>query len=458
MIEKFCKFIPDKNKEYVIFDVGSRDCQQSIEFYNTFPNAKIYAFECNPNTLKICEENIIPYQDRITLIKGAVCNYDGNITFYPINKDKTITTWKDGNPGASSLFKSNGTYNVEKYVQDEITTNCHRLDTIMEQYNIPRVDIIWMDLQGAELLALQGLGDKLSNVQYIYTEISHKPVYTGQVMFKELNDFMIENNYSTLNRLSMTGWQEDAIYYKPNASDTFDIVIPIGPNDREVIEEQITYTKKNVIGYRNIYLISYDPTIEIDGCITINENIFPFNKETVQNFHGELNRNGWYLQQLLKLYAGNVIPNILDRYLVIDSDTFFLKPTFFIFAGYCLYNYGFEYHKPYFEHMKRIDNDFVKVVNKSGICHHMMFETKYINEIINRVEKKHNNLFYNVFLETVTEKSGSGASEYELYFNYMLKHNVDKIKIRRLNWTNVNNLNTQIKKKFDYVSYHWHMR
>lgn len=458
MIEKLCRFIPDKNKEFVIFDVGSRDCQQSIEFYNTFPNAKIYAFECNPNTLKICEENIIPYQDRITLIKGAVCNYDGNITFYPINQKKTITTWKDGNPGASSLFKSNGSYNVEKYVQDEITTNCHRLETIMKQYNIPRVDIIWMDLQGAELLALQGLGDELSKVQYIYTEVSHKPIYTGQVMFKELNNFMIENNYTILNRLSMSGWQEDAIYYKPGVTDTFDIVIPIGPNDREVIEEQITYTKKNVIGYRNIYLISYDPTIKIDGCITINENIFPFNRETVQNFHGELNRNGWYLQQLLKLYAGNVIPNILDKYLVIDSDTFFLKPTFFTFAGYCLYNYGVEYHKPYFEHMKRLDDGFVKVTNKSGICHHMMFETKYINEIINVVEKKHNKLFYNVFLETVTEKTGSGASEYELYFNYMLRYNLDKIKIRRLNWANVNKLNTQNKENFDYVSCHWHMR
>ena len=94
MIRKFVNHINDKDKAYVIFDVGSRDCQQSIEFYKTFPNAKIYAFECNPNTLNLCEQNIIPYQDRITLIKGAVCDYDGSITFYPINQEKTRTTWK----------------------------------------------------------------------------------------------------------------------------------------------------------------------------------------------------------------------------------------------------------------------------------------------------------------------------------------------------------------------------
>lgn len=214
MIEKFVSYINDKSKNYTIFDIGSRDCKQSIEFYKTFPKAKIYAFECNPNTLDLCEKNIIPYKDRITLIKGAVCDYDGSITFYPINQEKTKTSWDDGNPGASSLFKSNGKYPHETYVQDEITTNCHRLDTIMNKCNIPNVDIIWMDLQGAELLALKGLGDKLSSVKYIHTEVSYREMYSGQVMYTELNDYIMKNNFSILNRLSFGGWQEDVIYKK----------------------------------------------------------------------------------------------------------------------------------------------------------------------------------------------------------------------------------------------------
>ena len=37
--------------------------------------------------------------------------------------------------------------------------------------------------------------------------------------------------------------------------ENFDIVIPVGPNDKSIIEQQIKYTKKNIIGYRNIYLI-----------------------------------------------------------------------------------------------------------------------------------------------------------------------------------------------------------
>jgi FkbM family methyltransferase len=458
MIENFLQFIENKNDPLIIFDIGSRDCIQSIEFYKQFPNSKIYTFECNPNTLDICRKNIEKYNDRITLIEGAVCDYDGITKFYPINQQKTITTWEDGNPGASSIFKSNGTYTLETYVQDEIITNCHRLDSVMNKYIIPKVDIIWMNLQGAELLALKGLGNYLQNVKYIHTEVSHKEMYTGQVMFDELNNYILSNDFIIKNNLKLQGWQEDVIYIKKNI---FDIVIPVGPNDKDIIFKQILYTKMNIIGYRNIYLICYDPNIIIDGCITINENIFPFSLETVSDFHGKLDRNGWYLQQLLKLYAGKIIPNILDRYLVIDSDTFFLKPTIFIENDKCLYNFGTEYRDSYFTHMLKLDKELTKVdINKSGICHHMIFETKYINEIINKIENNHNDKFYNIFLKLVIDKNGADASEYEIYFNYMLKNHSNKIKLRKLKWSdmryNLNN-NLHLDLDLDYISYHWYI-
>ena len=238
-------------------------------------------------------------------------------------------------------------------------------------------------------------------------------------------------------------------------AESFDIVIPVGPSDRKIIEEQIAHTKKNVLGYRRIYLIPYDPSLTVPGCITINENIFPFNKKMVENYLGRIYRCGWYFQQLLKLYAGKVVPDILDRYLVIDSDTIFLKPTSFIEDGKCLYNYGKENHAPYFEHIKRLLPDLKRMDgSKSGICHHMMFETKYINEMFSKIETKHGDLFYNVFLKKVDKNHyhASGASEYELYFNYMLKNHSDKIKIRRLKWLNCKK--KKIEGDYDYASFH----
>ena len=170
----------------------------------------------------------------------------------------------------------------------------------------------------------------------------------------------------------------------------FDIVIPVGPNDIDIIHKQIDYTKKNIIGYRKIFLICKDASLQIDGCITVSEEIFPFNKKTVSDILGPTDRCGWYLQQLLKLYASIVIPGLLDKYLVIDADTFFLKPTVFLKDGKPLYNYGDEYHKPYFEHMNRLHSSFKRQVDLySGICHHMLFETKYIKEIFSMVEENH---------------------------------------------------------------------
>jgi hypothetical protein len=57
----------------------------------------------------------------------------------------------------------------------------------------------------------------------------------------------------------------------------FDIIICVGPNDTDIIASMIPYTKKNIIGYRNIYLICANPTINIAGTIIIDEKIFPFN-------------------------------------------------------------------------------------------------------------------------------------------------------------------------------------
>jgi len=237
----------------------------------------------------------------------------------------------------------------------------------------------------------------------------------------------------------------------------FDIVIPVGPHDSEVIARQLEYTKKNVIGYRNIYLVAYDPALSIEGCITIPEMMFPFSKTLVETFHGKMDRNGWYLQQLLKLYAGLIIPDILERYLVIDCDTFFLKPTEFVKDGKCLYNYGTENHRPYFEHMARLDKRFTKqIADKSGICHHMMFETKYVKEIIHIVEANHMAPFYKVFISTVTDIPHSGASEYEIYFNYMVREHPDQITIRALSWQNTSQLD--LTSNYDYISYHWYAR
>jgi hypothetical protein len=239
----------------------------------------------------------------------------------------------------------------------------------------------------------------------------------------------------------------------------FDIVIPLGPNDTEFITKQIEKTRQNVIGYRNIYIITPISDFYCEHCIIINENIFPFAEE-IAIYHGKNSRNGWYLQQLIKLYAGSIVPGILGRYLVIDADTFFLNPTAFENGDNCLYNFGREYHQFYFDHMKRLNPAFRRVYELSGICHHMIFEQSILEELFNRVSTE--KPFWMVFLEEVDSwlrhGIGSGASEYELYFNYVSQFHSDKIEVRELQWENVKMLDFKKYAHLDYISYHHFMR
>jgi FkbM family methyltransferase len=215
MIEKFIETLKlqkyDFDREIVILDIGSRDCLQAIEFTNYFKNSKIFAFECNPNTIPICKKNIESYPN-IILIDKAVNSYDGTCKFYPINQQKTITTWKDGNPGASSLFKANGNYKPEKYVQDEIDVSCCKIETILHDYGIDKVDLVWMDLQGAEMIALKSLGIYIDSIDYIHTEVTHFEMYTGQNMFTDIHTFLLDNKYNSVNQILKNSWQEDVIY------------------------------------------------------------------------------------------------------------------------------------------------------------------------------------------------------------------------------------------------------
>jgi len=268
-------------------------------------------------------------------------------------------------------------------------------------------------------------------------------------------------------------------------SNLFDVVIPVGPCDYMQVLQQLDATQKNVVGLRNIYLICSDPDIiptqNDTNVIVVPETVFPFTKNDVARMHGEFERNGWYLQQLLKLYAGIVIPGILDRYLVIDCDTHFLKPTVFIDpeSNRCLYNTGTEYHLPYFDHMKKLHPSLIKKhMNLSGICHHTMIETKYMRELIDLVEGYHNtesyepihpfikSSFWEIYLRNVLPEycgrerlNASGAAENEIYFNYVMIYHPNDVLIRSLNWANVHdNPNLFLNSDFSYVSWHYYMR
>jgi FkbM family methyltransferase len=194
-----------------VFDVGSRDALQAIELSGLFPNARVVAIECNPNTLELCRQNVAPHP-RVTLVEKAINSHTGRCQFHPIDRERTVTSWPDGNPGASSLFLATGDYPPEQYVQSTVEVDCIRLDDLCEQLGIEVVDLIWMDLQGAELLALQSAGALIEKTRYIFTEVSYRPIYRGQCLFDEVDTFLEARGFRCCTTINRNRWQQDVIY------------------------------------------------------------------------------------------------------------------------------------------------------------------------------------------------------------------------------------------------------
>lgn len=199
------------NSVRTVFELGARDGAETIAFAKQFPWANIFAFECNPATLGQCREAIKGLQN-VSLVEKAVCDRDGEIPFYPINPAFTITTWKDGNPGASSIYKASSKYPVEQYVQDEIRVPATTLESFIDEHHVPPIDLLWMDIQGAELLALKGMGSHLQGVRLIHSEVEFLEIYQGQPLFREVKRYLNRHSFRLIEFTHLERYSADAVF------------------------------------------------------------------------------------------------------------------------------------------------------------------------------------------------------------------------------------------------------
>ncbi len=212
LLDVLASSIP-RDEVRTIFDVGARDCEESRQFALAFPNAVAYAFECNPATLPACRA-VAAAEPRIVLTEMAASNQAGVTTFYPIDQERTITGVADGNPGASSLFRASGRYAEEQYVQQEIEVGTLRLDDFMQSHSIDSVDILWMDVQGAEAMVLEGLGRRLRDVKCLHIEVEFFEIYEGQGLFDDVDPYLRDRGFNLLGFTSYSRYAADALYLR----------------------------------------------------------------------------------------------------------------------------------------------------------------------------------------------------------------------------------------------------
>ena len=179
----------DKARIEVAFEIGSRDARDAVAIRDFYGVPRVYCMECNPEAVDLCKKTLAG-EDNISLVEKAAWRESGPLTFYPV-----VKSYRDGNEerniGASSCFPESGDYvHREKFIQEEITVDAVRLDELCCELAVPAIDLICMDVQGAALQVLQGLGEKLKDTSYIITELEVSPIYKGQSLLPEVAAYL----------------------------------------------------------------------------------------------------------------------------------------------------------------------------------------------------------------------------------------------------------------------------
>ncbi len=267
-------------------------------------------------------------------------------------------------------------------------------------------------------------------------------------------------------------------------------VILTTSKDTRVFEKSILSALKHLVDIDKFYVITPSPKelheklhkLLGERVMFVDERTFPFNgthvdeimigavkEKGVYPLSGRSafertvwSKIGWFLQQLLKLYAGEVLK--LDDFVLLDSDVMWFRDIHFIngtfshpttHKSYVRYNYASsgQYHGPYFASLKRIGGvdmyDFTGSVFRSGIVHHMVVVKDVLHKLMSESEVLHGNIpFWQVLLnQSAIEMTcrapkegicgaGSTLSEYELYFNYARQKFPETINFRPLLWAN----------------------
>jgi len=255
-------------------------------------------------------------------------------------------------------------------------------------------------------------------------------------------------------------------------NEPIDVVIPCTSKDKRTLEWCIEGIRTYGQNINRIIVVS-DKKLT-DSAEWFDEKLYPFSKHDMaleifkdtkaadEYLNNTSNRIGWLYQQLLKLYAAFVIPDISSNILILDADTIFLRPISFLDSktNGCLFNPGSENNRPYFIHGERLIPGFRrKYPNYSGVSHHMLFQRAILEDLFDTVEQVHGKEFWRAFCDCIERSKhhlfGSAASEYEIYFNFTMER-TKQCKVRKLKWANMSlhKFKGISRKDYDYISCH----
>lgn len=201
----------------IILDGGAWEGDTATVLLKKFPAATVYAFEPVKELFgKLCvnTRNI----SNIKPVNCALYSLSGKQTFYltqALHSSSLYPTTSLSAKYYSSMTKPCGTETV-----DAIT-----IDEWAEKSGIPFVDIIKLDLEGAELEALKGAQKVLKTVKLILCEVQFGRLKENCCLFSDVESFLRKHGFYLHNLYDLHSAETgrllygDAVFVQENLSD-----------------------------------------------------------------------------------------------------------------------------------------------------------------------------------------------------------------------------------------------
>jgi FkbM family methyltransferase len=154
-----------KTPPKIIVDAGANIGLSSIYFSNRCPNSKIIAIEPEESNFEILKRNTMPY-DNITPVHGALWHEDKRINLV----DPGLGEWGFMTQAQDSV--------EERFGEILHEVRGMTVDTIMKEQGIEHIDILKIDIEGAEREVFRDPSSWLRKVDALIVEL-HERMKSG---------------------------------------------------------------------------------------------------------------------------------------------------------------------------------------------------------------------------------------------------------------------------------------